>query len=326
MALKFTLSDGVGLMAVNSVLTGSEMQNGILTLPETLGKGYIKTIDLGHLMKIMIHQYELVKDVIFKRTALKPGKDIITFSFRNILQQHSTIQKNLFLSGQNAMLLPSVQVTSADMYFEMFTPCGTIINAIIIHVHIDLLKDLLNQKEGNTLFQNIIWGNKPYLYEEIISPEIQDVAARIVKASVPEELTDYYLKIKAEELICLFFVEFLKRRHIPSYPLNVSDLKMIYSVRNKIISDLCIPPNITGLARFSGMSESKMNRLFKQIFGNSIYSYYQMLRMNEAAHLIKEEKLSVSEVGYRLGFTNLSHFTRIFEKHIGNKPKKYSLK
>lgn len=72
------------------------------------------------------------------------------------------------------------------------------------------------------------------------------------------------------------------------------------------------------------MSESKLNRLFRQIFGNSIYNYYQTLRMNEAAYLIKEEKLSVSEAGYRLGFTNLSHFTRIFERHLGLKPKKYA--
>ena len=84
------------------------------------------------------------------------------------------------------------------------------------------------------------------------------------------------------------------------------------------------PSNLSELVLFSNMSESKMNRLFKQIFGSSIYNYYQTLRMNEAAYLIKEEQISVSEAGYRLGFTNLSHFTRIFERHIGPKPKKYS--
>jgi len=29
-------------------------------------------------------------------------------------------------------------------------------------------------------------------------------------------------------------------------------------------------------------------------------------------------------VGYQLGFTNLSHFSRVFEQHTGKKPKKYS--
>jgi len=72
------------------------------------------------------------------------------------------------------------------------------------------------------------------------------------------------------------------------------------------------------------MSPSKLKRLFKQIFGNSIFSYYQEFRIQEAARLLKEEKLSVSDAGYRLGFTNLSHFSRVFEEHIGIKPKQYS--
>ena len=72
------------------------------------------------------------------------------------------------------------------------------------------------------------------------------------------------------------------------------------------------------------MSPSKLKRLFKQIFGNSIFNYYQDFRMKEAARLLKEEKLSVSEVGYQLGFTNLSHFSRIFKKHIGMNPKQYT--
>ncbi len=47
--------------------------------------------------------------------------------------------------------------------------------------------------------------------------------------------------------------------------------------------------------------------------------------MKEAARLLKENKLSVSEVGYKIGFSNLSHFSRVFEKHVGLKPKKYSM-
>ncbi|WP_198315711.1 helix-turn-helix domain-containing protein [Chitinophaga tropicalis] len=54
-----------------------------------------------------------------------------------------------------------------------------------------------------------------------------------------------------------------------------------------------------------------------------IYDYHQNLRMKEAARLLREEDLSVSEVGYQMGFENLGHFTKVFEKHIGRKPKKY---
>jgi AraC-like DNA-binding protein len=41
--------------------------------------------------------------------------------------------------------------------------------------------------------------------------------------------------------------------------------------------------------------------------------------MIEATHLLSY--LTVSETGYKLGFTNLSHFGRVFEKHFLMKPK-----
>lgn len=54
-----------------------------------------------------------------------------------------------------------------------------------------------------------------------------------------------------------------------------------------------------------------------------IYDYYQDMRMKEAARLMCEKRLSVSEAGYVMGFENLGHFTKVFEKHFDKKPKKY---
>jgi len=130
--------------------------------------------------------------------------------------------------------------------------------------------------------------------------------------------------VKAEELIYLLFQELLKRQDTSMQALNVRDVKVIYQVKDRILSSMDSPPRVNELAKFSGMSESKLKRLFKQIFGYSIYNYYQSMRMKEAAYFLKEKKLMVSEVGHMLGFTNLSHFSRVFESHIGVKPKKYS--
>ena len=91
-----------------------------------------------------------------------------------------------------------------------------------------------------------------------------------------------------------------------------------------MLEHLETPPVIKELAVGAHIGPSKLKRLFKQVFGSSIFNYYQVFRMKEAARLLKEEKLSVSEVGYRLGFTNLSHFSRVFNDHIGMKPKQYS--
>lgn len=306
-------ASGIGLIAALSELTGSEIKNGQLILPDNFGKGYMKFFDLGPSIKMMLNQSELKEDILLKKNGTQQDKNEITFSFRNVFP------------GQHGRIFPSVQVSSSDIDLEIFIPAGTAINTILIIIHIDLLKDLLHKETGNLLLQSMLSGNQPYLYDEIVSPEIQHVAAKILEANVPEQLGDFYLRLKVEELIYLFFVELFKRQHTAHYPINVSDVKVMYAIRDKITADFSVPPNLSELTHLSNMSESKMNRLFRQIFGNSIYNYHQALRINEAAYLIRKERFSVSEAGYRLGFTNLSHFTRIFEKHVGLKPKEYSL-
>jgi len=305
-----------GMLGAFAAAIGTKLDKGLLTLPASLGKGAVKGIVLGPLMRIMIFRFELKEDLLFRRMAAPEEKEGIVLTFHNVSGHVSA------LSG--IKLLPAVQVVSNDIVHESFFPAGTPVNSILIATHADLFQDLSSLKTGDAILQNIIAGTHSYLYEEIISPEMQALATDIMNAHAPAQLLDLYLKLKAQELIYLFFVELLKREGSPAFPLNAADVKMMYQLRDKIIADLSITPNLPELARFAGMSESKMKRLFKQIFGNSIYNYYQSLRMHAAADLIREQGLSVSEAGYRLGFTNLSHFTRMFEKHIGLKPKKYA--
>ncbi|MNY27576.1 Regulatory protein PchR [compost metagenome] len=107
------------------------------------------------------------------------------------------------------------------------------------------------------------------------------------------------------------------------YGLNMADIKILYKVKDRLLENIEKAPTIAELSNFSGMSETKLKRLFNQVFGKSIFQYFQAFRMQEAARLLKAG-LSVSEVGYHLGFSNLGHFTKVFEQVIGVKPKRYS--
>jgi AraC-like DNA-binding protein len=140
----------------------------------------------------------------------------------------------------------------------------------------------------------------------------------------PSTLESYHYKLKVMELLFYLFQSLSKREKSIHQKLSESDIKSIYKVRDKIVSSLDKPNSIAVLKQLAGMNELKMRKIFTQVFGMGIYEYYQHLRMKEAARLLRNEKLSVSEVGYQMGFENLSHFTRVFEEHIGKKPKKYS--
>jgi len=88
-------------------------------------------------------------------------------------------------------------------------------------------------------------------------------------------------------------LELEKRDEKQLYALNIHDIQTIYRVKEQLLEHLETPPIIKELAVSANMSPSKLKRLFKQVFGNSIFSYYQGFRMQEAARLLKEEKLSV---------------------------------
>jgi AraC-like DNA-binding protein len=325
MRIEFKGPGDTGLLTALAAAIGCKLQGNTLVLPSKTGSGYVRGYHFNGAIKMMVHRFTLKKDVTLRRPARHNSRHRITLSFHQVFSAITGETKSRLLPGSHVQQLPSVQVTSGDMDFEIFFPAGTAIHTIIITIQVELLKELLNGREGHALLQTIVTGAQPYLYEAIISPAIRDAAGDIVQAAVPEQLQDFYCRVKAEELVCLFFAELIKRESRLSLPLHTEDVKKIYSVRDALLADISVPPSLPALARMAGMSESKMKRLFRQIFGNSIYNYYQHLRMKEAAYLIKEKKQSVSETGYRLGFTNLSHFTRLFEKHLGMKPKKYAL-
>jgi AraC-like DNA-binding protein len=303
---------------------GVPLENGVLNFPRHIGSGYIRRIKINHKMHIFIRNFELKKERKVIRENIENDKNLIIIGFHNIFKSnnnHSNSSSGLLGSKIN---LPSALISSVGLDVEVVIPANIKTTSIVIAIYSDYLKELLDSKENSNLIQTIISDDKSFLFEEIISPQIRDLAVEIVTATIPEQLHRLYFRAKSEQLIYLLLVELLKRNEDSMAMINSSDVKIIYRVRDKILESMNEPPKLEDLVLFSGMSKSKMQNLFKQVFGNSIYNYYQSFRMRQAAEMIREERISISEVGYYMGFSNLSHFTRMFERHIGVKPKKYA--
>lgn len=295
---------------------GTRIVGNTITLPPSIGTGFIKGLEINPHLHVIIRQYQLKEEWVLKGIVGAEQKEVVMIAFHNIFPG-----KN---ESTNRKFLPSVQVTTAGLDYRLTLPARKKMNSIVVAVHSDYLRELLHPQTGNSLLKIIVSGKQSVLFEEIISPAIQAVAAEMVEAQPPVELRRLYFKTKTEELIYLLFAELLKREHSTLQTVNIADVKQIYKVKDKILSSIDSPPRLSELSRLSGMSESKLKRLFRQIFGNSIYHYYQGVRMKQAAYLLREKGLMVSEVGHQLGFSNLSHFSRLFEAHVGVKPKKYS--
>jgi AraC-like DNA-binding protein len=300
-------------------LLGTEIKNRRLDIPEKFGRGYCAGFIFNEHIRMLILNYELKEDLVVENPDLNTFGEMILFKFQNILPKIEPIS-----TGKPLKAIPSVLIATSNMNTEAIIPIDTNTASINIEVDANYLNGLFDLSEKSPVLHGLLQNTQPLLFEQIIYPSLQKIVDEIVTESVDETFELFFRRVKAEELICRLLMELEKRDEKHLYSLNSQDIQTIYKVKEQMLEHLEIPPVINGLAVSAHMSPSKLKRLFNQIFGNSIFSYYQGFRMNEAARLLKEEKRSVSDVGYQMGFTNLSHFSRVFKEHIGMKPKQYS--
>lgn len=103
--------------------------------------------------------------------------------------------------------------------------------------------------------------------------------------------------------------------------LHHEDLIRLNTIKQKLISNLDQKITIEELVDEFGISISKLNRDFKQLYNTTIYQFYTLARMDEAFRRLKSGQYTVSEVGYDLGYQNLSKFSKMFKQVKGISPK-----
>lgn len=82
-------------------------------------------------------------------------------------------------------------------------------------------------------------------------------------------------------------------------------------------------PNLDDIAVRFSMSTSTLKRHFKAVFGKNVYEYYLGKKMELAVHLLRHEKISVTEAAYRLGYEKVSSFSHAFKEHFNTSPKDF---
>jgi AraC family L-rhamnose operon regulatory protein RhaS len=77
------------------------------------------------------------------------------------------------------------------------------------------------------------------------------------------------------------------------------------------------------IARAFNTNRTTLTREFHQATGQPVMTYLNRLRINLAALMLRDTKLSIDEIVARIGFTNLTHFGRAFRKTTGYSPREY---
>lgn len=101
---------------------------------------------------------------------------------------------------------------------------------------------------------------------------------------------------------------------------NEDDKEKIVRAREILIQHIGEPITIKELSRKVAINECYLKKGFKELFGTTIFDFYQSQRMEHAKYLLYEKGLSVTDVSAMLGYSSISHFSTAFKKHTGLKP------
>ncbi|MCF3108228.1 AraC family transcriptional regulator [Niabella sp. CC-SYL272] len=77
------------------------------------------------------------------------------------------------------------------------------------------------------------------------------------------------------------------------------------------------------LSRVSLLNEFKLKKGFKQLFGETLFTYIHRLRMEHAALLLRDTKSTIDEIALVVGYAYAHHFSTAFKKHFKISPLKY---
>jgi len=101
--------------------------------------------------------------------------------------------------------------------------------------------------------------------------------------------------------------------------LDLSIQKLMKTIQLRAADDL----SLADLARELGVSKYHLSYRFKKAVGVTFRSYVLRARIERAKGLLQDGRVSVTDVAFMVGFSDLARFDKLFKRHMGLTPSAY---
>ncbi len=225
----------------------------------------------------------------------------------------------LEVSEENSLLLYNTQI---DLPMNLELGAGSWLVSIVLTIR---KFHLLFSSEADYIpFLSADNKEKKYYSQENVSPAIAVILSQIMNYNLHPSIKELYIKGKVYELISLYFNK-SDDADIEQCPFLVDEdnVRRIRQAKEIMISRMAEPPTLAELSEEIGLSLKKLKEGFKQIYGDSVFSFLFDYKMEYARKMLETGQHNVNEVGLRVGYSTASHFISAFKKKYGTTPKKY---
>ena len=202
---------------------------------------------------------------------------------------------------------------------------GTVYKGIDVLFDAKWLGDYLGVKNIDDVLSTYLSLQVENVHTEPLDSEYRRLIQEIMEVDEDNPMRLAIIQNRVMFLIERFFTRIYERRKNSRFdiPLSKTDIDRMMQVETALTRDIFEPaPTISQLAKMVSISESKLKKDFKLIYGLPVYEYFQKIRMQAAKDKLLSGSHSVKEVAMELGYSNLSNFTIAFKKEFGLLPSK----
>ena len=168
--------------------------------------------------------------------------------------------------------------------------------------------------------------DKKYYQQKPLSPTLSIILSQLWDEQMHPTVRSLYCKGKIYELLSLYFNRNpeAQAEQCP-FLMDEENVQRIRQAKEIVIERMAEPPTLQELAAEIGLSLKKLKEGFKQIYGDSVFSFLFDYKMEMARKLLESGKYNVNEVGLKVGYSTASHFIAAFKKKYHTTPKQYLL-
>jgi AraC-like DNA-binding protein len=174
--------------------------------------------------------------------------------------------------------------------------------------------------------KNILLKKSSYLTSKYLpfTPAIQWVIHEIKNCNRQGALKKMYIETKVRELL-IHQLEAIITLPVQKDQIDEDDYNKLQQAKLILDEDYVHAPTLAELSRLISLNEFKLKKGFKACFGTTVKSYIIKLRMERAKELFQNKASTVSEVAYKCGYKDVSHFSAAFKNFYGFSPQKFKI-
>ena len=151
---------------------------------------------------------------------------------------------------------------------------------------------------------------------------MQRIAAQMRANPYYGAMASLYTQGKSHELLLAALID-LAGTEVDAKRVLSPDRRKAMAARDRLMADLANPVSVELLAREVGLSERRLNEVFRDSFGMTVFEWLVDQRLNLARDMLERGDLSIKEIAFRLGYERVNTFAGAFVRRFSMPPIRY---